>query len=157
MGTAGTSSGWRSCSSLPCQTSCGSSDGSRGYRMVLGAFSWSWTKSRNSSVGMLARLSLCLVARTGVGDLGLGCLGFMVFQSVAPRTALFVQMLAILLPCNYRKAPEVVKFVLAGKVVSHSNRFENAIKCKLVIVIKQVLKSMETCGGALVTIPKNSS
>src|ERR1017187_10069099 len=72
MGTAGTSSGERSCSSLPCQTSCGSSDGSRGERSFLGAFSSSATKSRSSSVGILARLPLCLVARTGVGDLGLG-------------------------------------------------------------------------------------
>src|ERR1039458_2685667 len=72
MGTAGTSRDWRSCSSLPCQTSCGSSDGSRGERIFLGAFSSSATKSRSSSAGMLARLSLCLVARTGVGDLDLG-------------------------------------------------------------------------------------
>src|ERR1017187_8591979 len=75
MGTAGTSRSERSCSSLPCQTSCGSSDGSRGQRIFFGAFSSSATKSRSSSVGMLARLSLCLVARTGVADLGLGGMG----------------------------------------------------------------------------------
>src|ERR1035441_7979601 len=43
--------------------------------MFFGAFSSSATKSRSSSVGMLARLSLCLVARTGVGDLGFGGIG----------------------------------------------------------------------------------
>src|SRR5712691_306983 len=69
MGTTGTSSALASCSSLPFHTSCGSSDGSRGYSIAFGAFSSSATKSRSSSVGMLTRVSFLCPSRRDLGRL----------------------------------------------------------------------------------------
>src|SRR2546422_11564662 len=65
----GTARSLRSCSSLPFQTSCGSSEGSRGYSIVFGADSSSATKSLSSSVGILTRLSLWRIASTFLSDL----------------------------------------------------------------------------------------
>ena len=43
------------------------SEGSRGHKIFFGALSASGTKPRNSFAGILACLSLCFVASTGVG------------------------------------------------------------------------------------------
>src|SRR5882672_7561922 len=82
MGTTGTSSALASCSSFPLHTSCGSSDGSRGYSIAFGAFSSSATKSRSSSVGMLTRVSF--VWRIDVISVGVFCERF----AIASRSSL---------------------------------------------------------------------
>jgi len=57
IGTAGTTRSSPSCSSLPFQTSCGSSDGSRGYRSACGPVASASARGPSSAVGMFTRLS----------------------------------------------------------------------------------------------------
>src|SRR5262245_13132853 len=80
MGTVGISSGFVSCSSLPFQTSCGSSERSRW--MTKGCPPFSLGKADVSGVGMFERLSAtCLWASTETDDFAAGFFRAMVAHS----------------------------------------------------------------------------
>src|ERR1700733_852913 len=83
MGGASTTRSSPSCSSLPVQTSWGSRSGLRGYLSCLGCATSGDSSSPESAVGLLTRLSSCLMTSTGTGPVGSFLRGGMAARSFA--------------------------------------------------------------------------